>query len=473
MSAQGDRLETLIDAVIDGTCNEEGLRRLESLMRDPQARSDYVDQMGMHALLQWHHGQIGAGPRFEPGPGSSVPVPIRRGTLLRSVAAVALVALGAMALSSRAVRRGGGMIGPRADAPIGAKADENIKVPAARAVAALVEARDVAWGEGQTPLPLNGRIFPGSLRLGSGRVKLAFDSGALVTLEGPAEVRILSEMRIQVARGRAMARAEGTAKGFTIETPNTLVVDQGTEFGVEIDRSGRTGVVVFEGRVDLARPGSDGASPSIQRLEQGEAMRVGRSGKLSRIVAVERRQGDSSWSTGTSADREAVIRSVRDNIRGLDSTKYYRIVHRGLDDDAPAYVDRNHQWNGLTPDGLPAELKGADYIMPFNEDKWMKQLQVTVEMARPATLFVIFDNREEIPPWLSEHFTDTGYDIGLDEVSKAGGPLLAGRGPGESIDNQFSVWKREVERNELVVLGALRKEDEAKAMYGIAAQPRP
>ena len=295
----------------------------------------------------------------------------------------------------------------------------------------------------------------------------------MVKLEGPADVRVLSGMRIRAVRGRIIARAEGRAKGFAIETPNTLVVDQGTEFGVEIDASGRTGVVVFEGLVATSHPNSDDGSTPIKRLGQGEAMRVGQSGQLSRIVAVERRPGEGMWSTGTSVDRQAVIRSVHDNIRGLNSSKYYRIVHRGLEDDAPAYVDRNHQWNWLDPGGLPEYLRGADYIMPFNEDKWMKELQVTVEVARAATLYVFFDNREETPPWLSERFMDTGVDIGLDEVSQPGGPLSVGRGTGVSIDNTFSIWKREAVRDESIVLGALRREDAAKAMYGIAAQPRP
>jgi hypothetical protein len=211
-----------------------------------------------------------------------------------------------------------------------------------------------------------------------------------------------------------------------------------------------------------------------KQLSQGEAISIGRSGDPTRIVSVQRRPGEQAWSAGTSAndDGEAVIRSVHDNIRDLGSSKYYRIVYRGFDEDSPAYVDRNHEWNALTPDGIPEFLRGADYIMPFNDDKFLKNLHVTVELARPATLYVFFDNREEIPRWLSDRFVDTGIDIGLDEVSKPGGPLLSGRGPGVSIDNSFSIWKCEVNQGESVVLGAMRREDEAKAMYGIAAQPR-
>jgi len=448
MIDRDDQIESLLDAIIDGRCDEEQLRRFESLMRDPRIRTAYLEQIRMHALLQWRHGRIGSHPE------TSEPRPVRHrshGWSRRGIAAVLLIGITVAVLVSRGTR-------------LGEHGDE---------VAVLAEARDVAWGKGQVAIGAKTRVGPGDIRLASGTLTLAFDSGAMVKLEGPADVRVLSGVRIRAVRGRIIARAEGRAKGFAIETPSTLVVDQGTEFGVEIDASGRTGVVVFEGQVDLSHPSSDDGPTPIKRLGQGEGMRVGQSGQLSRIVAVERRPGDGVWSTGTSVDRQAVIRSVHDNIRGLGSSKYYRIVHRGLEDDAPAYVDRNHQWNGLDPSGLPEFLRGADYIMPFNEDKWMKELQVTVEVARAATFYVFFDNREETPPWLSERFTDTGVDIGLDEVSKPGGPLLVGRGPGVSIDNTFSIWKREVVRDESIVLGALRREDESKAMYGIAAQPRP
>ena len=289
-------------------------------------------------------------------------------------------------------------------------------------VASLVEARDVVWGEGQTPIGVGTRVGLRDIRCASGTFKLVFDVGALVTLEGPADLRILSGNRILALRGRITAHVEARAKGFTIETPNTLVVDQGTEFGVEIDASGQTDVVVFQGLVDLAHSEPADRPAPIKRLGQGEGMRVGSAGLLSRIVSIERRPGDDEWATGPSSDHGAVIRSVRDNIRGLGSSKYYQIVRRGLDDDAPAYVDRTHQWNGLDRGGLPAFLRGADYIMTFNEDKWIKDLSVTVELARAATLYVFYDTRLATPRWLPERFTDTGFKIGLDEGQWPGGP---------------------------------------------------
>jgi hypothetical protein len=268
------------------------------------------------------------------------------------VAAVVLIGVALAVLASRSGRRrqGGGE------------------------VATLDEARNVVWAEGQSPIAGSARLKPGVLRCLSGILKLSFDSGAVLALEGSADLEVRSARLIRAVRGRITVRANDRAKGFAVGIPNTVVVDQETEFGVEVDAVGQNGVVVFEGRVDLARPESGHRSTPIRQLARGEGLRIGPAGSPSRIVAVERRPGDDAWSTGPAADGEAVIRSVRDDIRGPECSKYYQIVRRGLADDMPAYVDRLHQWNGLDAGGLPGFLRGADYIMPFNDDKRLKDL---------------------------------------------------------------------------------------------------
>jgi FecR protein len=437
-------LGPLLDAVIDGRCDVSDRRRFEELVRDdPRVRSAYLDQMRIHALLEWHNGRVSS---------HLDRVALRRtrwdvlGRHRRWLAAVLVIG----AVLAARLGRGG------------------------EAIATLIDSQRVAWAEGQTPIAIGARIGPRSIRCLSGTLKLAFDSGAMVTLEGPVYLEVLSGMRIRAERGRIIARVEGAAKGFAIETSNTLVVDRGTEFGVEIDPAGQTGVVVFDGEVDLSGSRSAAGRPPIKRLVQGEAMRVDRAGSLSRIVAVERGPDDDDWSIGPSTDRDAVIRSVSDNIRGLDSSKYYQIVRRGLDEDAPAYVDRTHQWNGLDASGLPAFLRGADYIMTFNDGRSMKDLQITVDVAAAATLYIFFDGRHKAPAWLTDRFTDTGVKIGQDEGPwpNGQGARVVSRGPGASIDNAFSVWRRDLGRDESIRLGA-QGIQAAQTMYGIAAVARP
>ena len=438
----------LIHGYLDGQLSDEQVRELDGWIKeDPRHAREFASWALLHDRLHDQHRSRAVLEGSQLGPSRSRPM--ERRPLRWGLAAAGLIGVGLAILGARAARR-----------------ERDVEV------AALVESRDVVWGEGQSPIAVGTRLGPRTIRCASGTFKLVFDDGVRVALEGPADLRILSGKRILASRGRITAHVDGRAKGFAIETPNTLVVDQGTEFGVEIDALGRTDVVVFRGIVDLAHAEPAARPDPIRRLEQGEGMRVGNAGLLSRIVSVERRPGEETWATGPSSDRGAVIRSVRDNIRGLGSSKYYQIVRRGLDDDTPAYVDRTHQWNGLDRGGLPAFLRGADYIMTFNDDKWRDDLSISVELARSATLYVFYDTRLPTPAWLPERFTDTGVSIGLDEGPWPGGRRLSvGRGPGASIDTVFSVWKCDVGPDETIPLGAMENGG-VHAMYGIAAVPR-
>jgi len=137
-------------------------------------------------------------------------------------------------------------------------------------------------------------------------------------------------------------------------------------------------------------------------------------------------------------------------------------------------VDRPHQWNGVDAGGLPEFLRGADYVMPFNDDKWSTTLKIIVEVSRPATLYIFLDDREKPPPWLTASFVDTGVDVGLDEGSWPDPSLFSvDVGPGVSINQVFSVWSRELDRGGPVELGSLAGGKNNRAMYGIAAVAKP
>ena len=129
---------------------------------------------------------------------------------------------------------------------------------------------------------------------------------------------------------------------------------------------------------------------------------------------------------------------------------------RRLREDAPCFVDRSHQWNGLDARGMPEFLLGADYVMPFNDDKFISDLKVDVTIARPSTLYVFFDDNMPVPEWLQKDFKDTGVDIGLDGAKTVWHKDHAiGAGPGTSIDFPFSVWSREVPKAGNVSLGGV------------------
>ena len=138
-----------------------------------------------------------------------------------------------------------------------------------------------------------------------------------------------------------------------------------------------------------------------------------------------------------------VIASVSDNIRLHDTAKYNRVIPAGFEEDCRAYVDREHEWNGLDKHGLPSFLVGGDYVMTFNEDKTATELALTVQLAQPANLYVLIDNRVPPPEWLTRDFVDTNVDVGLDEVHSHVN-IETATGAGKSLDQFYSVWKREV-----------------------------
>ena len=94
---------------------------------------------------------------------------------------------------------------------------------------------------------------------------------------------------------------------------------------------------------------------------------------------------------------------------------------------------------------MPPFLMGADYIMPFNDDKFVPGLELKVRLLRPATLYVFLDNNMAVPSWLRNEFTDTGIDIGLD-CSKTEWHKDHSLGDRARAERRFSVFDLEAGR---------------------------
>lgn len=133
----------------------------------------------------------------------------------------------------------------------------------------LAYAVDAEFASGAKP-STGQRLDAGTIALQSGMLRLEFDSGVEVILQGPAEYEILSADRTKLRAGKLTATVPHGAEGFRVETPNAEVTDLGTAFGVELDEQGASRVTVFEGKVEVAEPGS----PGSRLLREGEALRI-------------------------------------------------------------------------------------------------------------------------------------------------------------------------------------------------------
>jgi hypothetical protein len=424
----------------DASAEEEG-KLTVMLAAGSAERREYGQQMKIHALLEWRGGRVAES--TEPPETIRIvafPAPARKLRIPWAIAAMlATMALFAPLLWLR-----------HHGSERQAVALEVLFTDRASLVEAAAQPR------------AGDRLQTRRLSLREGILRARLGSGAILGAEGPAQIELLSDMRVRVLSGRVTVEA-GAAHGFTVETARTRIVDLGTRFGVDAAAAG-TDVVVFEGAVELHDPQLPAAAP--QRLVEGEGVHLASNGGAQPLMTIATGVEREQWSAGAGG----VIRSLRDNRRHPEALKYYQVVPAGLKEDTRAYVDREHQWNGVDAKGLPAFLQGADLVRTFNDDKRETELEITIELEAPAVLYLFLDKKP--PEWVAQAgFVNTGEWIGLDEGPSSNRAAATDVGPGASIDRVLSVWKLEVRQPGPIKLGPPRAgATGAKAMYGIAAR---
>ena len=161
-------------------------------------------------------------------------------------------------------------------------------------VARITGLFDCRWADPRTaPIGFDRVRLGRKYALASGYMEIAYDTGAKVILQGPCVYQVESTTGGYLSLGKLTARVEkknevvsgqwsvaSEAKSrnhyplatshyplFSVRTPTAIVTDLGTEFGVEVDRSGATRSHVFRGKVEL-RP-ADGASSPLSFRERG------------------------------------------------------------------------------------------------------------------------------------------------------------------------------------------------------------
>lgn len=348
-------------------------------------------------------------------------------------------------------------------------------------VATLIQSTNVTWDSQYEPIDELSRVSIGQkLCIHQGTLKLIFDSGVEALVLAPCLMEIQDRDRVSCSYGRIAAKAGENGKGFVIDTPVARVTDLGTEFGVTISESGETEVAVFEGEVDVELGTADQrsqrkTSTKREHLVQGQATLVGHDGQSRRVFSIDNQRLPGVRDLAPLHSNSPVISAIRDNLsdRRPESRMFYRIIQAGLREDSKAFVDRDHQWNGVSEEGIPEELIGADYVMPFNDDKFAEDLQVRVMIAQPATVYLFFSNNTPVPEWLAANFQDTGIDLGLDEAAnRFNQRKRLATGPAASIDKIFSIWKCTVDEPQELKLGSFERPADVQLgynMYGIAA----
>lgn len=236
-----DRNEERIERAIEGLLSPEELAALKSdVVRDPELRAAYVDRVWLDSTLRAERETLVG--LLEEEPEKVIrrwPVAVWAAAAAACVTLITVVALGKNTIFRRPV-------------------------------ATLVQAENCKWAGSDLPTAVNSKLGTGTLALVEGIATLKFKNGAMVMIEAPTKLEILSAMHCRLIEGSLTAEVPEPAHGFTIDTPDMKVVDLGTRFGVTTGSVGNSQVRVFEGEVEIG--GLAGGQP--KRLKTGKGLNV-------------------------------------------------------------------------------------------------------------------------------------------------------------------------------------------------------
>jgi hypothetical protein len=164
-----------------------------------------------------------------------------------------------------------------------------IAPPPATTVATITDSLNAQWAQSKHPADIGSELWnnEGTRWLHKGIVKIEFDYGAEVIIEGPTGFEMMDAEKMILHSGRLYATIPKSATGFTVQTPYSTIIDLGTEFGVKVDHDGTTDVHMLKGKASLI-PGASRQKGESRELAAGQANRVDTSGQVKEIPLQER-----------------------------------------------------------------------------------------------------------------------------------------------------------------------------------------
>lgn len=239
-----EELMALCDRMLDGELTPDERDRIETLvLGQPELKKLYVEYLQLHATLRQQSARLGETTMAETLHAVSVRSarPVRPTLWSWKAAAAFILGTGIMGALWMVQDRAG-------------------------IVATLNEVQGARWENSTLPTEPGSQLAPGKLRLAEGLAKVTFKSGAELTLEGPAELDLISATTCHLHTGALVAHVPEQARGFTVLTTQAKLIDHGTDFGITADATGNATVHVMKGEVELRH--TKGGSPVHLKTQQ-------------------------------------------------------------------------------------------------------------------------------------------------------------------------------------------------------------
>ncbi len=304
-----------------------------------------------------------------------------------------------------------------------------------------------------------------------GSLSLRLDDGPTLELSAPADVEILDGLHVRVHSGGVTVDVGEDVDGFVLDTTAARFVDLGTRFAVSVDPSaGETDVIVLEGEIEVNEPAGASTASPYASLIAGDALTIAPNNAVRRLAAVSM---TSRVTRLDQVEQAGIVTTITDNVADPEYRRFYGLVPGGMREDELAYTTIGRaRWHSAEGEEFPAELLGADAIRTFHDDRRSWDLNISIDLAGPAAMYVMVDARNPTPDWLLEDFADTGLQLRTGPWREVGVVEDVTPGSDGGLYVSYRVWKREILAAGTVTLGPPRTRGQPgnRAMYGIAVR---
>jgi len=223
-------LEHHLQELFDGRLEGQAFENLQQELRDdPAARAAYREHLHLHHALEFRTKGVD---RLNVVPMERV-VKRRELRTMRNagLAAVALLVLGALVMALVASHQ------PK---------------PTLTFNTAPGTETSISHSSKGEDAPEGMVLEPGSrLKIITGTVELEFSSGVRGIIRGPADLTLQREDLLELTNGTVWFEVPSKAVGFTVNTPDLVLTDLGTEFGIISEPNFLDEVHVFDGKVEI------------------------------------------------------------------------------------------------------------------------------------------------------------------------------------------------------------------------------
>jgi hypothetical protein len=412
----------LAGLLLEGELGPPDRRRLEEmLLADHAALEYYQDYVDVHCLLHWQHGQADVGSVMElpdacsavdlSDVGSAVELPDRSGEIPNPIPFIPPIILDLSpavrhSIAAQVFSPGGFLFSYTMSALIvgiallvgwtwkihydrqldrdvsrqdGNKPPSPMPASQATPIGQITGMVDCRWADPRTEafdrdaVPL-GRKYA----LQSGFIEITYNTGAKIILQGPAAYEVESASGGFLSLGKLTARVEmgeerrekgessmvsGQRSVFSVRTPTAIVTDLGTEFGVEVDRSGASRAYVFRGKVELQPTPGDKPGPAVQ-LGANESARVEMGkGRGAKVIREAGRSNARAFARQMPKPNPFKLFNTGVGVNEGDPDPHWQVVARS---DDPSFTPRPAVVTAVGPNYLANDPAEAQWISLSN-----------------------------------------------------------------------------------------------------------